>query len=190
MLQPLGILLCYCFLVGIAATVCFLIDMQRYTRLKDRILNIGWLGIITIFILLSFDEMGSFHEMIGETALFKKMGHDTGAGWVAFYALIGITGLFMIIFFILKFKTNKLALLLTVLAVLLFLSNPFQEKYEINAYRNAANPATWKRPMFFLLLEEGSEIFASFFFLYSFVIYSIAGTGSGNDRFITKMPKT
>ena len=161
-------------LVGLMAVLCFIMDMNRFVKPTDKILNYGWLLVAMIFILLSFDEMGSFHEIIGETALFKKMGNSKSGGWYAFYALIGLVALFMISFFLMKFKDNKWAFFLTVFAVLLFVSNPFQEKYEIYTWRHSPNPRLWQRPSFFLLLEEGSEILASFCFLYSFVLYSIS----------------
>ena len=166
---------------GLIAAWCFITDKQRFTKPKDRILNYGWTVVSMIFILLSFDEMGSFHEMIGETTLFQKAGNSKGGGWYVFYALIGLVAVFMISFFIVKFKTNRKALLLTVLAVLLFASNPLQEKYEMSSWRNSANPDLWRRPGFFLLLEEGSEIFASFCFLFSFILY-LMGAIEKNDK--------
>ena len=167
--------------VGLMAALCFISDMQRFTKPQDRILNYGWIVVSMIFILLSFDEMGSFHETIGETILFQKAGGNENGGWYAFYVLIGIVAVFMISFFLMKFKGNKMAFLLTVLAVLLFVSNPFQEKYEMSTWRNSANPELWRRPGFFLLLEEGSEIFASFCFLYSFTVYLIGATSNNNN---------
>ena len=172
--------------VGLMAALCFITDMQRFTKPKDRILNYGWLVVSMIFIILSFDEMGSFHETIGETILFQKAGGNENGGWYAFYVLIGIVAVFMISFFLMKFKSNKMAFLLTVLAVLLFVSNPFQEKYEMSTWRNSANPELWRRPGFFLLLEEGSEIFASFFFLYSFTVYIIGATNKNNNALSVK----
>jgi hypothetical protein len=158
---------------GIAALLCFWAEAGKVYNFKGRLFNGGWIAMAGVFFLLSFDEMGSFHEMIGETALFKKAGSGRSAGWYAFYSLIGLVALAMLSFFVVKFKNNRFAFLLTVLGVLLFISNPFQEKFEIHAWRNATNPATWRRPVFFLLLEEGSEIFASFCFLYSFVAYAV-----------------
>lgn len=171
------------FISGIMAMLCFWADMQRSTHVKARILNVGWIVIAGIFIMLSFDEMGSFHEMIGETAIFKKAGGGSGSksgGWYVFYGLIGLVAIFMITFFVMKFKGNKVALILTVIGVLLFLSNPFQEKFEMYSWHSSANEAHWHRPAFFLLLEEGSEIFASFCFLYSFTRYAVDAS-PGND---------
>ena len=65
---------------------------------------------------------------------------------------------------------GKYALLLAIIGVLLFLSNPLQENFEIGAMRNSAHPETWRRPSIFLLLEEGSELFASYCLLLAFTI--------------------
>lgn len=171
------------FTIGVTAAICFWADMQRADSARSRILNFGWLVIAGIFIMLSFDEMGSFHEMIGETAVFKKAGGGSkSAGWYFFYALILAVAIFMITFFVLKFKGNKLAFVLTIVGVLLFLSNPFQEKFEIHSYRSSGDMANWHRPAFFLLLEEGSEIFASFCFLYSFATYAIAAVPGNHNQ--------
>lgn len=159
------------FTTGIVAAMCFWADMQRTDTGKGRILNYGWLGMAGVFIMLSFDEMGSFHEMLSETSLFKKAGG--GHGKTVFFVLIGAVAVFMAVFFFTKFKTDKLALLLTIVGLLLFLSNPFQEKFEIKSWRSSADPAHWHRPIQYLLMEEGSEIFASFCFLFSFITYAI-----------------
>ena len=168
------------FSIGIVAALCFLADMQRTENWKGRMLNYGWLVMAGIFILLSFDEMGSFHEMIGSTPLFKKVGHGGSGGWYVFYALIAAVAVFMVSFFFLKFKENKFSFLLTIIAVLLFVSNPLQEKFEMSSWRNSPDPDNWHRPIFYLLLEEGSEIFASFCFLFSFVTYAIKATSVNN----------
>jgi hypothetical protein len=174
------------FTSGIMAALCFWADMQRTNNNQGRMLNVGWLIIAGVFIMMSFDEMGSFHEMIGETSLFKKAGSNKRSGWYAFYALIGAVAIFMIVFFLKKFKGNKLAFFLTVLGVLLFVSNPFQEKFEIHTWRNSPDPSNWHRPAFFLLLEEGSEIFASFCFLFSFTAYAV-WAAPGNDAVAGKI---
>lgn len=164
------------FTAGITAALCFWADMQRAVDIKSRILNVGWVVIACIFIMLSFDEMGSFHEMIGETALLKMAGGGTGAGWYAFYALIGLVAVFMVLFFFLKFRKNWISFALAVVAVLLFVSNPFQEKLEMYSWRNSIDPDNWRRPVSLLLIEEGSEIFATFCFLFSFINYAVGAS--------------
>lgn len=168
------------FSTGVVAVLCFWADMQRSGEGKMKLLNYGWLVMAGIFITLSFDEMGSFHEMISQTGMFKKAGG--GNGKMVFFGLIGAVAIFMFAFFISKFKTDKLALALTIIGVLLFISNPFQEKFEIHSWRSSADPDNWRRPIGFLLLEEGSEIFASFCFLFSFITYAIHAAPGINEK--------
>lgn len=164
------------FLIGIIAFFCYLTDAQNVYRRYEKVLNAFWILISIIFFLLSFDEMGSFHEVIGETDFLKSIGNGNDTGWFIFHFVIGAIGLFMCLFFFLKFKQYPFPLAMNLLAILLLLSNPLQEEFEMNSWRNALNQTTWKRPMLFIILEEGSEIFASFFFLYSFTIYLIKKT--------------
>ncbi len=160
------------FLVGLAAAGCYFADRQRLQKPKDKFLNLGWIVFVSIFLLLSFDEMGSFHELIGDTAVFQSLGKGaSGGGWYIFYVLIALVASFMTLFFILKFFRNKLALVLAIVGVGLFLSNPLQENFEIESWHNSVNPSTWQRPIGFLLLEEGSELFASYCLLFSFTAY-------------------
>ncbi|MDR6562076.1 MULTISPECIES: hypothetical protein [unclassified Arcicella] len=159
------------FSIAIIAFLCFLIDNQHSETLANKVFNSLWIIISAIFFTLSFDEMGSFHEVIGETALLKKLGDGISTGWYLFYAFIAIIGLIMLLFFFVKFRRYKIVLSLSFIGVILLLSNPFQEQYEMSSWQNAPNPATWKRPMLFLLIEEGSEIFASFFLFVSFIVY-------------------
>ncbi len=172
------------FLVGVAAGLCFLADNQRLKSFWNRVLNLGWIMFSLIFITLSFDEMGSFHEVIGDSTLFKSAGEGmSGGGWYIFYLLVGAVGIFMMIFFLLKFFRNWAALGLAVLGVLLFLSNPLQENFEIESMKAAANQATWRRPIFFLLLEEGSELFGSYCLLFSFIIYLRTSVGKVGNAY-------
>jgi len=159
-------------LAAVTLFVCFLCDAQFSTNWKGRFLNYGWLLFCAAFLLLSFDEMGSFHEMIGDTGLLKNIGFGEGGGWNAFYLLVGLAGLFMMVFFIVKFWRSKWALVFALAGVLLYLSNPFQEFYEIQSYQTH-NSASFKRPTALLLLEEGSELFGSLSFVLAFTLYII-----------------
>lgn len=168
------------FLIAVMAGLCYLADRQRFDKPKERILNTGWLFIVLAFTMLSFDEMGSFHESIGDSALFKEMGAGKMSGWIVFYIAGGLVAAFMIAFFLMKFKGNKKVLLFAVAGFLLYVSNPFQEKFEHYTWDNSPDPANWHRPAFFLLLEEGSELLASLCFLCSFTIYAIGATARNN----------
>lgn len=170
---------------GLVAALCFWADMQRAKQSRMQLLNYGWLIMAGIFITLSFDEMGSFHEMISQTSMFKKAGG--GNGKVIFFGLIGAVAIFMCAFFFTKFWKDKTALALTIVGVVLFISNPFQEKFELQSWRSSPDPANWRRPIGYLLLEEGSEIFASFCFLFSFITYAInaaPGVNKAGERIL------
>lgn len=173
-------------IVALSAFFCFLVDFQRQSKTPNRIFNLGWLFLVLIFVILSFDEMGSFHEMIGETALFKSMGNSYQAGWYAFYVLIALVGFFIMGFSFMKFKGNKKAFIFAAIGVILFISNPFQEKYEMYSWKNSIDPESWRRPIFFMLLEEGTEIFATFFFLKAFILYALNPEGRNKLGLINK----
>ncbi|HEY0055297.1 MAG TPA: hypothetical protein VGB63_08080 [Pedobacter sp.] len=163
------------FLCGVMSLVCFAMDSQH---LKDpSYTKFGWIIFSSIFTLLSFDELGSVHENISESLLFKGSGKavlgNESSGWIMFMALVGLVSLFMISFSILKFKSNLKALCFFSLGILLYLSNPFQENFEIAAHQASADPLTWKRPVLFLFLEEGSEIFGSLCFLMAVTLYAL-----------------
>lgn len=164
------------FLIGIIAFFCYLVDEQKSYSRNEKVLNAFWIFVSIIFFLLSFDEMGSFHEVIGETDFLKSIGNGKDTGWFIFHFVIGAIGISMCLFFSLKFKRYPFPLAMNLLAILLLLSNPLQEEFEMEAWRSSLNQLTWKRPMLFIILEEGSEIFASFFFLYSFTVYLIKKT--------------
>ncbi len=168
------------FTVGLAAAICFWADVQYGANTKWRILNYGWIAMALLFAMLSFDEMGSFHEMIGKTSLFMKAGKGIGGGRYFLYAIILAVAIFMVAFFLLKFKNNKLPLVLTIIGVLFFVSNPVQERFEINSWKHSPDPNNWHRPVFYLLLEEGTEVFASFCFLFSFIAYAINAVPAKN----------
>lgn len=174
----------FMLIVALAAFFCFLVDFQRLKKTQDQILNLGWLVLVMIFMILSFDEMGSFHEMIGETAMFKSMGSSNRAGWYVFYGLIAVVGFFMVGFSFLKFKSNKKAFIFVAIGVILFISNPFQEKYEMYSWRSSIDPDSWRRPIFFMLMEEGTEIFASFCFLKAFILYALNPEGKNKQSLL------
>jgi hypothetical protein len=92
--------------------------------------------------------------------------------------LVGLVGLFMLLFFWVKFRRSLLAFLFAVAGAMLFLSHPVQEAFEWHLARTSANPDAWRRPNIMALVEEGSEIFGSLCFLISFTIYSVFATSS------------
>lgn len=157
------------FLVAIVCIFCFVGDAKRFQTKTDTYINFGWIILALVFSVLSLDELGSFHETIGDTSLFGIFGKSEG--WQVFYILIILVGVFMILFSWVRLRRIPLATLFMIAGVLLLLSNPMQENFEIESMRNSVNPAQWKRPVIFILLEEGSEIFATICFLVSTMIY-------------------
>ncbi|WP_108212699.1 hypothetical protein [Pontibacter mucosus] len=156
-------------LTSAISAVCFMADRQRAGSLREKTLSYGWVFFSIVFLLLSLDEIGSYHETIGDASVFNLFGKQTG--WTVFYILILLVGGFMLSFSVVILVRSKRTALLSFIGLLLLLSNPLQENYEINSYRAAPDPAQWVRPLGLLLLEEGSEIFASSCFLLSTVIY-------------------
>ncbi|MEP7253314.1 MAG: hypothetical protein ABI683_13065 [Ginsengibacter sp.] len=157
------------FLVAIVCILCFTIDSKRFKKKVDSYINFGWIILSLVFATLSLDELGSFHETIGDTSLFEIFGRTEG--WEVFYILIMIVGGFMILFSWVRLRRVPLATVFMILGALLLLSNPLQENFEIETMQNSANPLQWRRPVIFLLLEEGSEIFATLCFLVSMLLY-------------------
>jgi hypothetical protein len=154
--------------VAFVAIICFAVDYNQSDEWKKLFLSYGWIGIGLIFILLSFDEIGSFHETIGNSINIAGKNN----GWLFFYIIVASVGIYIILFSIAKLKSNLPALLYIVLGTLLFLSNPLQETFEIDTFKASINPTHWKRNPLFLLLEEGSELFATWFFLLAALSYS------------------
>jgi hypothetical protein len=53
----------------------------------------------------------------------------------------------------------------------MLLSSPLQEQFEMNLWRGSLNQVAFERPLLLVIIEKGTETFASFFFLYAFTIY-------------------
>ena len=163
-------------LSAVASLVCFLIDQHKTHEKGYRLWNYGWLIYASAFALLSFDELGSIHEHIGNFTAFKKAGNlvsdGQDSGWTFFYIIVGAVGLFMLAFSFVKLKKVKWALPLLICGLLLYLSNPFQEYFEIETMRSSVSDEIWRRPVHLLLIEEGTELFGSLFFLMAIMLYA------------------
>jgi hypothetical protein len=160
-------------LVAIGAIICFYCDRQEQGGRLSSVLNYGWLGFSAIFVTLSLDEMGSFHELIGETDLFRSVGFGSGRGWNAFLLLIAVVAFYMIAFYLTKINISRRSFICFITGTFLFLSNPIQEHIEISAYHSASDPDNWRRPTSLLLLEEGSEIFGALCFFAAMIFYAV-----------------
>lgn len=144
-------------------------DVQRFGGGWQQLVSVGWLFTAAVFFLLSFDEMGSVHETIGDSSLFALVSN--GSGWFLFEILVALVGLLMVAFGWMRLRRVPVALVLFFTGVLLYLSNPFQENFEIASYDAAVDKLSWKRPLYLLLLEEGSELAGSACFIAACVVY-------------------
>lgn len=151
---------------------CFILDKRRFTRGWKYLLNYGWLILAGCFAALSFDEMGSIHEYIGDYAAFKSTGEvlikEENSGWTIFYYLVGAVSLFMLFFSLLRLRRSGKSLLFFIAGILCYLTNPVQENFEIANYGSGVV----QRPLYLLLLEEGSELLGSLCFLASACTYA------------------
>lgn len=169
--------------VGLMSLLCFLVRKKTLRTGKEKYLNVAWLLFFFLFAGLSLDEMASLHERLGNIAAFNPLG-DYPLGWIF---LLGIPIAFicclMSWFFLIQIKRTPVAVVFAVFGILLFASVPLQEYVEVEAWNAASNMATWQRPVHFLLIEEGSELFAATFMLiasFIFLLYSLRNNFSLN----------
>lgn len=160
-------------LLSVAAMsfVCYMMQKQVVSKGNETYIKYGWLMFFLVFSLLSFDELGSIHERLGDIAALNPVG-DEPPGWVLLLGLpIGLVAFLMLWFCWKLINYAPLAVVFAVVGILLFASIPIQEYMEMEAWHSASDMDTWKRPVHLLLLEEGAEIFASTFILISTFVY-------------------
>jgi hypothetical protein len=163
-------------LIAVMSALCFIADWQRFHDWRDRYLSYGWLLFTLIFTMLSLDEIGSLHENIGMLTALNPFG-DYALGWVFLLGIpIGLVGLLMLVFSWVHIRRSPWALTFAILGIMLFISNPFQEHIEIKMWSSVPDPISWQRPIIFILLEEGTEIFGSVCLLIATTIYAIFAT--------------
>ncbi|MCB0845604.1 MAG: hypothetical protein KDE26_20280 [Bacteroidetes bacterium] len=157
------------FLAGLVALLAF----WGVYNVRDNKAQIrtawGWLILGGLFVGLSADELGSIHERLGMLQELNVTG-DGAPGWIDLFAIPGgLVGLFMLWFFYQNFRRQKKSFFMLVLGVLALVSIFFQENFEVSSMRAATNPETWRRPIWQIILEEGSELLAVWCFLAAFV---------------------
>ncbi len=157
--------------VAVFSLLCFAADIQRARSSFERFLSWGWVIFALLFWGLSLDEVGSLHEGIGLIPGLRSLGSGS-LGWTSVLILpICGVGLFMLIFGWVQLKRYPRALLFLTLGVILFLSVPLQEKIEMRVLASLADIAPGQRPIWHILVEEGSEIFGSLSFFCAMAIY-------------------
>lgn len=158
--------------VGINFFICYLIQKKGFKKNKSKNLAYGWLFFAGIFALLSLDEMASLHERLGNINALNPLG-DYALGWIVLLAVpIFLVIGFMIWFCLLQIKRAPLAVLFAGAGILLFASIPLQEYYEVSAWQAAEDMNSWQRPVAFLILEEGSELFGATFMMISGFLFA------------------
>jgi hypothetical protein len=158
-------------LVSLLSGLCFLTEKQLRVQKPFPKLKYGWLLNMGIFGTLSLDEIGSLHERIGMLSVLNPFG-DYPLGWVTLLSpMIIIVGIFMIAFAWFHVRDCKISLVFIVIGVALFLTIPIQEKLEVMSWQKLESRSLFQRPLEFLLLEEGAELFGMLMFLMSCVAY-------------------
>ena len=178
-----SMLLC---LTGLFAVLCFSVDGSPATEKRSLIFSRGWLVISATFMLMSLDEMGSVHENLGALSIFDSSGDQSWQSVVAI-PLVLIFG-YMIVF-AWKFLRNQYATLaLFAIGAKCFLSIPVQEHFEMKMWAVSNYSPDWKRPIGFVLLEEGAELIATICFLLAMNIYINKKSGGEKMLWIDLSP--
>jgi hypothetical protein len=170
------------FICAILSILCFSLDSRRFKHGTQHLISFGWLIFAFSFLLLSFDELGSIHEHIGDSFRVSNGGDsmmaDNNGGWVIFYVLVAVIGLFMLFFSVVRVRHAPGSLTLLIVGLVFYLSNPFQESLEINSMNAASDISQWQRPLYLLIIEEGSEIYGSLSFIVALMLYGIYASES------------
>lgn len=172
--------------VALTSLSCFLIQKQKNTKEAPKFLNYGWLMFFLIFAALSYDEIASMHERIGNIHALNPFS-DGPPGWILILSLpIAIVAFLMLWFCWIQVKRAPRAVGFAVAGIFLFLTIPVQELVETNAWHSSANPDAWQRPVLLLLIEEGSELFGATFMFISTLIFAHSASNPGQKLSLSK----
>jgi hypothetical protein len=131
----------------------------------------GWLVIAAVFALLSFDEIGSFHERIGAALSFGAV-----RGWVYVLALpILAVAAYILAFAWMQMRRVPLTFRFIAIGTAFYLLDPILEQVEMSLIHGAgADPDSWARFAHdtLLVLEEGVlELFGTLSFLMGLLVW-------------------
>lgn len=156
-------------MVSFACLLNFIADLQRFPGGRDRILSYGWLFIGLVFMALSADEMGSWHEAIG---MLPFNGGDS-LGWVRVLAVpMAIVALLIAAFMWLHLRRQRLSFWLMAIGLGLFIINPFLELAEMALLDSRDSPSALRQHDLLIWIEEGAELFGSLGFLAGAAFYA------------------
>jgi hypothetical protein len=142
--------------VSLAWLLCFLLDAQPTWRF-------GWLVLAALFMALSLDEAGSFHE---------RLGALPGRSQLQVVAVpLAIVGLFMIAFGWVRLRRSWSGVALLVLAFAMYASVPVQERLAEVLRAAGRYGSSWHSNTVDVVLEEGSELVGTLSFLAAALVY-------------------
>ena len=161
------------FSVGLAALTCSSVERQIVDGkvrhgLLARPAALVWGCIAAAFFFLSLDEMGSLHERLADQAAVRFLLSDLGLleGWGSVLAVPLVLAGGLVVWAAWRwFRSVPGVAVLIAAGVLLFLSLPLLEHFELTsgAANRHANP--WGRPAWQIVVEEGAELLAALCFL-------------------------
>jgi len=157
------------FMVAVACLCSFLADRQRFEAGRNRILSYGWIFLGLVFVALSADEIGSWHETIGMLP-FPGSGPR---GWVRVLAIpIAIVAVFIASFVWFHLRRHRWSFWLMGLGLGLYIVNPFFELAEMALLGDIHNPSAMKIHDLLIWIEEGTELFGTTSFLAAAMLYA------------------
>jgi hypothetical protein len=175
--------------VALAMAACFVLDLRTAADRRGRVLALGWLAIAALFAGLSLDELGSLHERINTVRMIEDMKNPLRigvAGWVGILAIpaLLVCGL-VVAFGWLRLRQSRSAFVLMCAGLLMFATVPLQEAIELANWS-----ASEQRGAGPLLLEEGTELFASLCLLLAALqfAYMRASPGDATERVVSFKP--
>jgi hypothetical protein len=169
-------------ITGLLALICFLMDASKNALAHKKGFRFGWIILSGIFLLLSLDEIGSFHENAGK---FTSLDLKGDSSWEEALAIpIVIVVGFIVSFAWLQRQKSWLTFVFLLLGTLLFATIPFQEHLEMQMWKEVDRAENWHRPIVFTLMEEGTELFASLSFIIAMVAF-LNASGSSSGKIIT-----
>lgn len=179
-------------IVALSFLGAYAIDRKMLATVSP--LSLIWVILATMFAGLSVDELGSVHERISMLSIGGE-SQDGGAqilsGWQLLMVVLG-GGILMIVWFsVAHVRRVRAAFWLMVAGAVCYLSIPFQEYVEVGIMWAAAGEG-WRRPVWLLLLEEGTELAGTLLFLASaltYVVGTVERSGYERDQVIIRVDR-
>ncbi|MCL7971303.1 MAG: hypothetical protein M8866_04300, partial [marine benthic group bacterium] len=161
------------FGVGLVALICAGVERLvaasgSGTGTDPRSIVVAWSVVAAGFFLLSLDEMGSLHERLADNVVVRLVLPEIGfvEGWAAvFTAPLVLLAVVVLWASWRHFQAVSGMLPLVSIGVLLFLTAPVHEHFEVAAGAANLHANAWGRPAWQIAAEEGTELLATLCFL-------------------------